>query len=110
MKENTIVTLADEKYFDLLKELINSIKRFPESKNIAICVLDAGLNQTQVDEIAKNPQVQAIVEDNVIYLKEPIIEKSTNQNRQKVTYGLESLEVTKVWEKYNFLGTNAGPL
>ena len=51
MKENTIVTLADEKYFDLLKELINSIKRFPESKNIAICVLDAGLNKTQVDEI-----------------------------------------------------------
>ena len=51
MKENTIVTLADEKYFDLLKELINSIKRFPESKNIAFCVLDAGLNKTQVDEI-----------------------------------------------------------
>ena len=51
MKENTFVTLADEKYFDLLKELINSIKRFPESKNIAICVLDAGLNKTQVDEI-----------------------------------------------------------
>ena len=58
MKENTIVTLADEKYFDLLKELINSIKRFPESKNIAICVLDAGLNQTQVDEI--NNQVDEI--------------------------------------------------
>ena len=58
MKENTIVTLADEKYFDLLKELINSIKRFPESKHIAICVLDAGLNQTQVDEI--NKQVDEI--------------------------------------------------
>ena len=58
MKENTFVTLADEKYFDLLKELINSIKRFPESKNIAICVLDAGLNQTQVDEI--NNQVDEI--------------------------------------------------
>ena len=51
MKENTIVTLADEKYFDLLLELINSIKRFSESKNIAICVLDAGLNQTQVNKI-----------------------------------------------------------
>ena len=43
MKENTIVSLADEKYFDLLEELIDSIKSFPESKNIAICVLDAGL-------------------------------------------------------------------
>ncbi|MEE2925113.1 MAG: S8 family serine peptidase, partial [bacterium] len=62
------------------------------------------LTRTQVDEIAKNPQVQAIVEDNVIYLQEPIIEKNIDLNRQKVTYGLESLEVTKVWEKYKFLG------
>ena len=53
MKENTIVSLADEKYFNLLVELIDSIKRFPESKNIAICILDAGLNQTQID-IIKN--------------------------------------------------------
>ena len=60
MKENTIVSLADEKYFSLLVELIDSIKRFSESKNIAICILDAGLNQTQrdfiknkVDEIKK---------------------------------------------------------
>ena len=49
MKENTIVSLADEKYFNLLEELIESIKCFPESKNIAICVLDAGLNQDQID-------------------------------------------------------------
>ena len=53
MKENTIVSLADEKYFSLLEELIDSIKSFPESKNIAICVLDAGLNQDQID-IIKN--------------------------------------------------------
>ena len=51
MKENTIVSLADEKYFDLLEELIDSIKSFPESKNIAICVLDAGLSQNQIDKI-----------------------------------------------------------
>ena len=51
MKENTIVSLADEKYFNLLEELIESIKCFPESKNIAICVLDAGLNQDQIDKI-----------------------------------------------------------
>ena len=51
MKENTIVSLADEKYFDLLEELIDSIKRFPESKDIAICVLDAGLNENQLDKI-----------------------------------------------------------
>ena len=51
MKENTIVSLADEKYFELLEELIESIKSFPESKNIAICVLDAGLSQDQIDKI-----------------------------------------------------------
>ena len=51
MKENTIVSLADEKYFSLLEELIDSIKRFPESKDTAICVLDAGLSSDQVNKI-----------------------------------------------------------
>ncbi len=51
MKENTIVSLADEKYFNLLEELIDSVKSFPDSKNTAICVLDAGLNQDQIDKI-----------------------------------------------------------
>ena len=60
MKTNAIVSLADEKYFDLLIELIESIKTKPESKEIAICVLDAGLNNNQreqlknkVDEVIK---------------------------------------------------------
>ena len=51
MKENTIVSLADENYFNLLEELIESIKSFPESNNTAICILDAGLNQNQIDKI-----------------------------------------------------------
>ena len=51
MKTNAIVSLADEKYFDLLEELIESIKSFPESNNTAICILDAGLNQNQIDKI-----------------------------------------------------------
>ena len=60
MKHNTIVSLADANYFDLLNELIDSIKSFKESENIAICVLDAGLTENQknllknkVDEIKK---------------------------------------------------------
>ena len=53
MKKNTIVSLADSNYFDLLNELIDSIKRFEESKNIAICVLDAGLNQEQKNILKK---------------------------------------------------------
>ena len=51
MKENTIVSLADEQYFNLLEELIESIKSFPESNKTAICILDAGLNQNQIDKI-----------------------------------------------------------
>ena len=45
MKENVIVSLADSNYFDLLNELVNSIKSFEESKNVAICILDAGLTE-----------------------------------------------------------------
>lgn len=51
MKSKAIVTLADSNYFELLLELIASIKKFEESKNVAICVLDAGLNSKQVEII-----------------------------------------------------------
>ena len=58
MKKNVIVSLADANYYPLLDELINSIKRFKDSENIAICILDAGLTEEQkinlsskVDEI-----------------------------------------------------------
>ena len=58
MKKNVIVSLADSNYFPLLDELINSIKKFNESNNVAICILDAGLTNeqkeillTKVDEI-----------------------------------------------------------
>ena len=47
MKDNTIVSLADSNYFELLNELVDSIKRFPESKDTAICILDAGLSDEQ---------------------------------------------------------------
>ena len=47
MKKNVIVSLADANYFPLLEELIDSIQRFQESENIAICILDAGLNDNQ---------------------------------------------------------------
>ena len=48
MREKAIVTLADSNYFDLLVELIKSIQANEESKNISICVLDAGLNKNQI--------------------------------------------------------------
>ena len=53
MKKNAIVSLADSNYFPLLEELIDSIKRFKESENIAICVLDAGLTHDQKETLSK---------------------------------------------------------
>ena len=49
MKENVIISLAEANYFELLNELIDSIKRFNESNNIAICFLDPGLKDNQKD-------------------------------------------------------------
>ena len=58
MKKNAIIALADSNYFELLNELVDSIKSFEKSKDIAICILDAGLSEDQkkilyqkVDEI-----------------------------------------------------------
>ena len=53
MKKNVIISLADANYFELLDELVNSIKRFKESENIAICVLDAGLDDSQKEVLSK---------------------------------------------------------
>ena len=52
MKKNVIVSLADANYYPLLTELINSIKRFEKSRDIAICILDAGLSDQQKDELS----------------------------------------------------------
>jgi len=58
MKQNVIISLADSHYFQLLNELVDSIRRFKESENTAICIMDAGLTEeeksilsTKVDEI-----------------------------------------------------------
>ena len=53
MKKNTIVSLADSNYFELLNELIDSIIRFEKSKDVAICILDAGLTEDQKSLLAK---------------------------------------------------------
>ena len=53
MKKNVIVSLADSNYFNLLNELVDSIKSFEKSKNIAICILDAGLSKEQKNILSK---------------------------------------------------------
>ena len=52
MSKKTIVTLADANYFELLIELVESIKRFPKSDEIKICVLDAGLSSDQIKTLS----------------------------------------------------------
>ena len=52
MKKNAIVSLADANYFPLLEELIHSIKKFKESENVAICILDAGLTKEQKESLS----------------------------------------------------------
>ena len=53
MKENVIISLADSNYYELLDELVNSIKRFKESENTAICILDAGLSDEQKKQLSQ---------------------------------------------------------
>ena len=62
MRENAIVTLADSNYFDLLLELIKSIQANEESRNISICVLDAGLDKNQIKTLS--PLVYSIKKAN----------------------------------------------
>jgi len=53
MKENVIISLADSNYYELLNELVDSIRRFKESENTAICILDAGLSVEQKKQLSQ---------------------------------------------------------
>ena len=53
MKNNTIVSLADSNYFELLNELVDSILKFREGKEVDICILDAGLLDEQKKILSK---------------------------------------------------------
>ena len=59
MAKKTIVTLADSNYFPLLEELIHSIRKFKQSEDIDICVLDAGLTSDQIELI--NPSLNELI-------------------------------------------------
>ena len=49
-----IITFSDNKYFSLLKDLILSIKRFPQSKDISIGILDGGLDDDQIEYLKQH--------------------------------------------------------
>jgi hypothetical protein len=62
MKSNVIVSLADSNYFELLNELIDSIKKFEQSKNVSICILDAGLTEDQKNKLSEKTDEIKIAE------------------------------------------------
>ena len=63
MKKNAIISLADSSYYELLIELINSIKRFKNSSDVSICVLNAGLTEDQVNNISSVVSSNGIITD-----------------------------------------------
>ena len=74
MKKNVIVSLADSNYFELLNELVDSIKSFEKSKDTAICILDAGLTEEQrkyyLKKLMKLNQQNGILKFQHLKLKE----------------------------------------
>ena len=62
MKNNVIVSLADSNYFELLNELIDSIKKFDQSKDVSICILDAGLTEDQKNKLSQKIDTIKIAE------------------------------------------------
>ena len=53
MKTNVIVSLSASKYYPFLNEFVDSSTQFQQSENIAICILDAGLEDKQKESLLK---------------------------------------------------------
>ena len=56
INKKVVVTLADSNYYDMLLELITSIRSFPQSSDVDICILDAGLSKDQVNLLSTKVQ------------------------------------------------------
>ncbi len=57
--KNVLISGSDSNYFPLLLEWLASVKRFPQSGDFDICILDAGLTPAQV--VRLKPHVTRIV-------------------------------------------------
>ena len=57
MKKNVIISLADSNYFELVNELVDSIKNHKQSENVAICIMDAGLKSEQIEILDKKVDI-----------------------------------------------------
>ena len=57
MKSIAIVTMSDSNFFELVTDLIDSINFFNERENVAICVLDAGLKESEIKILSQKVDV-----------------------------------------------------
>lgn len=51
MTKTAIISAADANYFPMMREWIASIRSFPQSKDIDICILDSGLTPSQTETL-----------------------------------------------------------
>lgn len=51
MSKIALISGCDANYYPMLREWIHSIRRFPQSKDMDICILDAGLTEQQREEL-----------------------------------------------------------
>lgn len=59
MTRTALISSADARYYPMLREWIASVRRFPQSAGMDLCILDVGLTPEQVQ--ALRPLVQAIM-------------------------------------------------
>ena len=64
MKSVAIVTMSDSNFFELLTELIDSINNFNQRKDVAVCILDAGLSEDQIKFLSQKAKVDLIKKAN----------------------------------------------
>ncbi|UMM64305.1 glycosyltransferase [Aristophania vespae] len=94
-KKRLIVTGCDSRYFPLLEELIASIQRFPEAKNLAIACVDGGLSPDNLRCLArKNIPVQAP------YIPETISKKALKK-RPSLAIGLSKLWLNEFFPEFD---------
>lgn len=55
----TFVSSSDSRYYPMLREWVHSIRSFPQSKDMDICILDAGLTPEQIEQLT--PHVTKIL-------------------------------------------------
>ena len=58
-QKTVLISGCDSNYFPLLLEWLHSVRRFDQSKDFDICILDAGLTSEQIERL--KPHVQSIV-------------------------------------------------